>query len=197
VLAAVAMLVDVDGDRARNRAGSRSYNAILEEINVAQCSLNRDGAQTNAGAMVGEVTVLFWRRRWVPSASADNSEHRQRGRRSSGSWATTMRRRGQGEDRPGASAHYPRAHCSASPAAPRARWHLGRPSPRWWSAAGPTTPGRLLWHQASEASPLHLVAPGAFKPIRRCNEHRPSERCCCCSNRERRGREEWRFPDRR
>jgi hypothetical protein len=100
VLAAVAMLVDVDGDRARNRAGSRSYNAILEEINVAQCSLNRDGAQTNAGAMVGEVTVLFWRRRWVPSASADNSEHRQRGRRSSGSWATTMRRRGQGEDRP-------------------------------------------------------------------------------------------------
>jgi hypothetical protein len=35
------------------------------------------------------------------------------------------------------------------------------------------------------------------KAIRKCNEHQSSEQRCCWRNRERRGREEWRWPDRR
>jgi len=69
-------------------------------------------------------------------------------------------------------------------------------------AAGAGQPPIYAKNPANRNSRDLISRPGSAdyssrKTIRRCNEHQPSEQGCCWRNRERRGREEWRWPDRR
>jgi hypothetical protein len=92
--------------------------------------------------------------------------------------------RGQNDQRPEGGADEAADNRAGSPRLPRPR-RRQPPSRRELKLAGPDfTPGRR-----------GLLSRG--KRFRTCNEHQPSEQCCCWRNREHRGREEWRWLGRR